>query len=201
MPQDPGMQYLYRQQGATEAKRQPERAQPGRRVDPNTSNQQQEAALSMQHLPRDPIAAASITQVDWSAALGNVHNARLAVEAVQGLVADAVFLDEEAFSSATTLQQYANRLQVCMHAGGTVRMEVDAKPVDCHDALCADLPCGAQYETALPTHRMELESRVHMLPAQQGGLTRKRTPCPALMPAYTQGRQPFKQRNTVCALP
>lgn len=106
------MQYVYRPKGAPDGQRPPARAQQGRRPDPNTAYQQQEAALTMQHLPRDPLAARATDHLDWSAALGNMHNAQLAMEAVQGLAADAVFLDDEAFSSASTLQQYANRLQV-----------------------------------------------------------------------------------------
>jgi hypothetical protein len=44
--------------------------------------------------------------------MGNLTTAQLAVEALQGLMADAVFLDEEAFTNAATLQLYQRRLQV-----------------------------------------------------------------------------------------
>lgn len=64
----------------------------------------------MQHLPRNVLDAPS-PSADWGLALGNTENARLAVAALRDMLADAVFLDEEAFASATTLQLYQQRLQ------------------------------------------------------------------------------------------
>jgi len=49
---------------------------------------------------------------DWGAALGNAENAKLAVGALRETLGDAVFLDEEAFTSATTLQLYQQRITV-----------------------------------------------------------------------------------------
>ena len=62
-----------------------------------------------QHLPRE---LASTSSSNWGACIGNVENAKLALSALQGLIADAVVLDEEAYTNAATLQLYQQRLQV-----------------------------------------------------------------------------------------
>lgn len=62
-----------------------------------------------QPLPR------TLHSTNWGAALGNVENVKLAVATLRDMLSDAVFLDEEAFASATTLQLYQQRLQVKMY--------------------------------------------------------------------------------------
>lgn len=65
----------------------------------------------MAPLPRDPTEPGNSR--DWGAALGNVETAKLALDTLRGLIADAVFLDEDAYTNAATLQHYHQRLQVC----------------------------------------------------------------------------------------
>lgn len=72
--------------------------------------QQQEPVLVMAPLPRDPTEPGSSR--DWGGALGNVETAKLALDTLRGLIADAVFLDEDAYTNAATLQTYHQRLQV-----------------------------------------------------------------------------------------
>lgn len=114
MAQDPGLGYLYKHPGpsGSSAAAKGGGPQPGKRADPNTSHQQAEAALAMNYLARDPLHTPSGAAVDWGACMGNLQNAKLAAESLRALVADAVFLDEEAFSHAATLQLYQQRLQV-----------------------------------------------------------------------------------------
>ncbi|KIZ06652.1 hypothetical protein MNEG_1304 [Monoraphidium neglectum] len=64
----------------------------------------------MQHLPRNVLDAPA-QGPDWGAALGNAENAKLAVAALRDMLGDAVFLDEEAFAGAATMQLYQQRLQ------------------------------------------------------------------------------------------
>lgn len=49
---------------------------------------------------------------DWGPSLGNLESAKLALETLRGLIMDAVFLDEDAYTNAATLQLYQQRLQV-----------------------------------------------------------------------------------------
>lgn len=67
----------------------------------------------MAPLPRD---ASDEPARDWGAALGGVETAKMACDTLRALIADAVFLDEEAYTNATTLQRYQQRLQVCARA-------------------------------------------------------------------------------------
>jgi hypothetical protein len=67
----------------------------------------------MAPLPRDPTESGNSR--DWSAAVGNVETAKLALDTLRGLIADAVFLDEDAYTNAATLQHYHQRLQVRHH--------------------------------------------------------------------------------------
>jgi hypothetical protein len=64
----------------------------------------------MAPLPRDPTEPGSSR--DWGASIGNVETAKLALDTLRGLIADAVFLDEDAYTNAATLQHYHQRLQV-----------------------------------------------------------------------------------------
>ena len=100
---DPGLQYLY-SSGS--------KGKPG--VSSSTSagaqQQQQGPVLVMAPLPRDPTETGSSR--DWGAAVGNVETAKLALDTLRGLIADAVFLDEDAYTNAATLQHYHQRLQV-----------------------------------------------------------------------------------------
>jgi len=54
----------------------------------------------MEPLPRDVERPLPAPAVDWPAALGNAADAAVAADALRALLEDAVFLDEEAFSSA-----------------------------------------------------------------------------------------------------
>lgn len=56
--------------------------------------------LPMEPLPRDVERPLPAPAVDWPSALGNAADAAVAADALRALLADAVFLDEEAFSSA-----------------------------------------------------------------------------------------------------
>lgn len=98
-PQDPGLQYLYSSTKQTRPQQQRSR----------TENSQK-PVLVMAPLPRDPSEADGTK--DWGAAVGNIETAKLALDALRGLIADAVFLDEDAYTNAATLQQYQHRLQV-----------------------------------------------------------------------------------------
>lgn len=49
---------------------------------------------------------------DWGPSLGNLESAKLALDTLRGLIMDAVFLDEDAYTNAATLQLYQQRLQV-----------------------------------------------------------------------------------------
>ena len=100
---DPGLAFLYDQRPSRQGQRHHQQQ--------SEKHERPEPTLAMQHLPREP-AHASSSSVDWGACVGNVENAKLAVSALQGLIADAVFLDEEAYTNAATLQLYQQRLQV-----------------------------------------------------------------------------------------
>lgn len=89
---DLGMQYLY------ETQQRPQGA--------DRQHQQQEPTLVMAPLPRSSDASR-----DWGPAQGNLETAKLALETLRGLIMDAVFLDEDAYTNAGTLQLYQQRLQ------------------------------------------------------------------------------------------
>lgn len=96
--QDPGLQYLYSTKGKPPQQQR------------STAAGQQEPVLVMAPLPRDPTEPGSSR--DWGASIGNVETAKLALDTLRGLIADAVFLDEDAYTNAATLQHYHQRLQV-----------------------------------------------------------------------------------------
>jgi hypothetical protein len=50
--------------------------------------------------------------MDWNKALGNMESAAVALDTFRGLMADAVFLDEDAYTNAATLQNYQSRITV-----------------------------------------------------------------------------------------
>eukprot|EP00775_Hariotina_reticulata_P007625 gene7625-7827_t len=94
---DPGLEYLYKH------------PQHSKFQHSSTA----ESMLVMNPLPR------SIPQLDeqgpgrdWAGAMGNMETAKLAMETLRGLMVDAVFLDEDAYTNAATLQLYQQRLQV-----------------------------------------------------------------------------------------
>ena len=75
------------------------------------------------HLVRVLTGSHPFCRTDWGAALGNAENAKLAVGALRDALADAVYLDEEAFAAASSAQLYAQRLTVstqgaCRVCGG-----------------------------------------------------------------------------------
>lgn len=94
---DLGMQYLYETQHRSPAKQQTTDRQ----------HQQQEPTLVMAPLPHSNDGSR-----DWGPAHGNLQTAKLALETLRGLIMDAVFLDEDAYTNAATLQLYQQRLQV-----------------------------------------------------------------------------------------
>lgn len=111
---DPGFQYLYKDPSNNARQRHHEANDQG----------DQAPVLSMSHLPRDPTSTASTR--DWGPAIGNLENTKVALDALRGLINDAVFLDEEAFTNVSTLQMYQQRIQVssapqfrCRSGGGS----------------------------------------------------------------------------------
>ncbi len=74
---------------------------------------QQHASLTMQPLPSlgGPQRPYGSVQ-DWSQALTNMQDAKLAVQNLRALVHDAVYLDEEAYRSAVSQTQQQSVLQV-----------------------------------------------------------------------------------------
>lgn len=67
------------------------------------------------------------SNTDWGAALGNAENAKLAAAALRGALADAVFLDDDAFASASALQQYHDRLLVRVGEAGEGMARMDCR--------------------------------------------------------------------------
>lgn len=94
---DPGIQYLY----DTAPVQQPKRP---------ATQLSREPSLSMAPLPR-PVEPGSR---DWGPSLGNLESTKLALDTLRGLIMDAVFLDEDAYTNAATLQLYQQRIQVLM---------------------------------------------------------------------------------------
>lgn len=82
----------------------------------------------MAPLPRDATEPGSGR--DWGSAVGNVETAKLALETLRGLIADAVFLDEDAYTNASTLQHYHQRLQMQHRRILQLEAEVEALRVD-----------------------------------------------------------------------
>lgn len=70
----------------------------------------EQPALVMEPLPK--VQQGGEAGRDWGPALGNMETAKLALDALRGLITDAVFLDEEAYTNSGTLQLYQQRLQV-----------------------------------------------------------------------------------------
>jgi len=118
--QDPGLQYLY----STKGSKPPQQR--------SSTAGAQEPVLVMAPLPRDATEPGSGR--DWGSAVGNVETAKLALETLRGLIADAVFLDEDAYTNASTLQHYHQRLQVCRvmleACNAVVRSLGHSKPCD-----------------------------------------------------------------------
>lgn len=92
---DPGLQYLYDTPASGQQHRSPQRPSG-------------ERSLTMEPLPQ-PVTAGTR---DWGPSLGNLESAKLALDTLRGLIQDAVFLDEDAYTNATTLQLYQQRIQV-----------------------------------------------------------------------------------------
>lgn len=109
--QDPGLQYLFGSSSSNSSKR------------PQQQQGATQPMLVMAPLPRDPTEPGGSR--DWGAAIGNVETAKLALGALHAAIADAVFLDEDAYTNAATLQRYHQRLQV--------RLD----PLHCRDMLAA----------------------------------------------------------------
>jgi len=98
-PRDPGLEYLYQH---------PQH--------PTTQQSSKaESMLVMNPLPRNdrPLDEQGPGR-DWAGAMGNMETAKLAMETLRGLMVDAVFLDEDAYTNAATLQLYQQRLQVAI---------------------------------------------------------------------------------------
>ena len=101
---DPGVPYLYRSPDRKEKDRpQADRGPP---------------TLVMNPLARDPTHITS-SSTDWGKSLGNMESAKLALDTLKTLVQDAVFLDEDAYTNAHTMQVYQQRIQVGLAASAT----------------------------------------------------------------------------------
>ena len=105
---------LYRRWAPVTMQQQPRagsRQQPG---EPGAHHHHHAAPLTMHPLPSigglQPQRPYGAVQ-DWSQALGNLQDAKLAVEGLRALVHDAVYLDEEAYSSAVSQTQQQSVLQ------------------------------------------------------------------------------------------
>jgi hypothetical protein len=99
---DLGLQYLY--------ETQQHRSQQGKATD---RQQQQQQRPGSPTLAMAPLPQANDASRDWGPAQGNLETAKMALDALRGLIMDAVFLDEEAYTNSATLQLYQQRLQVC----------------------------------------------------------------------------------------
>jgi hypothetical protein len=85
--------------------------------------------LKMNALPRMSSSAGS---TDWQAAVGNMENAKLALDTLKTLINDAVFLDEEAFTNSNTLQLYQQRIQVNERSAARARWSCEYTMPDCY---------------------------------------------------------------------
>jgi hypothetical protein len=94
--EDPGAPYLYRSPEKKAKDRQADKTPP---------------TLVMNPLARDPTHIPS-SSTDWGKCLGNMESAKLALDTLKNLVQDAVFLDEDAYTNAHTMQLYQQRIQV-----------------------------------------------------------------------------------------
>lgn len=112
-PDDLGRAYLYE----APATRQ------GRAVGAANNSGSPTGTLRMAALPG---TAMQTTQTDWGAAIGNLENAKLALDTLKSLVSDAVFLDEEAFSNASALSMYQQRIQLQQRRIRDLEHEVEA---------------------------------------------------------------------------
>jgi hypothetical protein len=125
---DPGLQYLY---SSSKASKPPQQRS-------STAAGAPEPVLVMAPLPRDPTESGNSR--DWNAAVGNVETAKLALDTLRGLIADAVFLDEDAYTNAATLQHYHQRLQVghhdCRHIIDTIKLQSSLWPAVYAAATC-----------------------------------------------------------------
>lgn len=113
---DPGRAYLYNP---------PKEGQGPAESEPSTPT------LKMNALPRMSSSAGS---TDWQAAVGNMENAKLALDTLKTLINDAVFLDEEAFTNSNTLQLYQQRIQVNERSAAMARLS--CKCIRCITATC-----------------------------------------------------------------
>lgn len=95
------MQYLY--------EKQQHRSQAGKAGD---RQQQQQQRQGLPVLAMAPLPQSNDGSRDWGPAQGNLETAKMALDALRGLIMDAVFLDEEAYTNSATLQLYQQRLQV-----------------------------------------------------------------------------------------
>jgi hypothetical protein len=150
---DPGRSYLY---GRRESRPGPAAGEEA----PTTPT------LAMSALPVPRLSAGSGGS-DWQAAIGNMENAKLALDTLKSLVSDAVFLDEEAFTNANTLSLYQQRIQV-----GGARGELPGGRA----AAAADRPGAAAGRPASQRHRDRSDRR----PA--AAALALRPPCPSPLP-------------------
>ena len=70
--------------------------------------------LKMNYLPVLDTSASSGRVSDgpgWGRAAGNIEDAKIAVEALNLLVKDAVFLDEDSYTGALNASSYQSKLQ------------------------------------------------------------------------------------------
>lgn len=125
---DPGRAYLYAANSLPSAGHRRQRSDVGP-MRTYSSQQPDLNTLAMSALPTE--VGVKGGSIDWGAALGNIENAKVAVDTFKSLLEDAVFLDEEAFTNASTLSMYQHRLQLQQrrireleHEAEALRMEV-----------------------------------------------------------------------------
>ncbi len=52
----------------------------------------------------------------WQAAVGNIEDAKVALDVIARAIDDAVYLDEDAYNQMIPLQQYTRTIEVCAPA-------------------------------------------------------------------------------------
>ncbi|KAK9814712.1 hypothetical protein WJX72_010296 [[Myrmecia] bisecta] len=141
---DPGRAYLYAQPGAGKQQQQ----QPGRRGKLPPPPQSSPAGKSRTGLPRRQAAPASapvslspspppsqdgslaLEHQDgglgrWEAAVGNLEDARVALDTLARAVDDAVYLDEDAYNQVTPTMQFTRTIQAQQRRLADLQHQVD----------------------------------------------------------------------------
>mmetsp|Transcript_39294 Transcript_39294/g.87428 ORF Transcript_39294/g.87428 Transcript_39294/m.87428 type:complete len:166 (+) Transcript_39294:43-540(+) len=109
--------------------------------------------LPMNHLPVIDASGSNIAAraevPDWGKAAGNIEDAKIAVEALKSLVADAVFLDEDAYSGAVEISAYTNKLQAQQRRMRDMEHEIAALRAEVEKKDEALTTAGRRYQQSL----------------------------------------------------